>query len=128
MARSGRCPNGEYPRNPCRVVPLEADLLAPSFLPLTELAAGCIILPSQCTLTLTGTPSPLEAALMLCEPGTEMGDPGDAVLQMGERFDLYADLPLVLPGGTCPRWSKGACWGCMCPWRCSRPGRRWKAR
>ena len=96
-------------------VVIEADLLAPSFLPLTELAAGCLILPSQCTLTLTGTPSPMEAALMLCEPGTELGDPGDAILQVGEHWELYSDLPLVLPGGNVPPLEQGGVLGLYVP-------------
>ena len=57
-------------------VTLEADALAPLFIPLLEVDEGTTLLASQCALTVSGTPSPLEVAVMLCKPETVLGDPG----------------------------------------------------
>jgi len=82
-------------------------LVSPVFLPLADLAAGTQLIPSQCTLTVTGAPTPLECAVMLCAPGTERGDPGTAVLQTGapiqaadgEAFALTGSVPPLDAGG-----------------------------
>ena len=52
---------------------------------------------------------------MLCEHGTELGDPGDAVLQVGEHMELHADMPLVLPGGNVPPLEQGGMLGLFIP-------------
>lgn len=83
-------------------VTLEADLPAPSFIPLIELAPGNIIIANQCTLAITGTPIPLEVAMMLCAPGTVLGAPGDAVLQVGDVFNVTTDKPTALLGNVPP--------------------------
>jgi hypothetical protein len=77
---------------------LEADAVAPAFLPLLDLTAGTTLLASQCALTLSGVPSPLEVAVMLCQPGTPLGDPGAAVLYVSDVVSIVADEPVVLPG------------------------------
>ena len=79
-------------------VTLEADALAPLFIPLLEVAEGTTLLASQCTLTVSGAPSPLEVAVMLCKPETVLGDPGDAVLYVSDVVRLVVDEPFVLPG------------------------------
>ena len=80
------------------VVTLEADALAPLFIPLLEVREGTTLLASQCSLTVSGTPSPLEIAVMLCKPETALGDPGDAVLYVSDVVSIAADEPFVLPG------------------------------
>ena len=50
----------------------------------------------------TGTPTPLEVAVMLCKPATVLGDPADAVLQVGEVFNVVAGKPFVLLGNVPP--------------------------
>ena len=45
-------------RNPRRLRdPGGGPAMAPSFIPLIDLAPGNIVIPNQCTLTVTGTPS-----------------------------------------------------------------------
>jgi hypothetical protein len=83
-------------------VTLEADLLAPSFIPLIDLAPGNMVIPNQSSLAVTGTPLPLELAVMLCKPGTVLGDPGDAILQVGDVFTVDTDQPHVLEGNVPP--------------------------
>ena len=83
-------------------VTLEADLPAPSFIPLLELAPGTIVIPNQSMLAMTGTPLPMEVALMLCKPGTALGDPADAVLTYSDPFDVTTDQPTVLEGNLPP--------------------------
>jgi hypothetical protein len=86
---------------------VEAALVSPVFLPLADLAAGVQLIPSQCTLTITGAPSPLECTVQLCAPGTERGDPGVGVLQTGppiqatdgEAFALTGSVPPLDAGG-----------------------------
>lgn len=95
-------------------VTLEADLLAPSFLPLLELAPGTIVLPNQSMLAVTGTPLPMEVALMLCKPGTVLGDPGDAVLTYSDPFNVTTDQPTVLEG-TLPPLAQGGVLGLHVP-------------
>jgi hypothetical protein len=92
------------PMNETRAVSvtLDADLLAPAFLPLIDLAPGNIVIPNQSSLAITGTPLPLEVAVMLCKPGTVLGDPGDAVLQVGDLFNVETDQPHVLEGNVPP--------------------------
>ena len=94
---------------------LEADQLAPLFLPLLALEAGTRLLPSQCTLTVAGVPSPLEVALMLCAPGTALGDPADAALQTGALHAITADEPYVLAGGNVPPLEGGGVLGLSVP-------------
>lgn len=85
------------------LVLLDADLAAPSFIPLIDLDKGDIIIPSQCTLTVTGVPSPMEVALMLCEGGTELGTPtDDVILQTSNRFNAFVDKPFALEGNVPP--------------------------
>jgi len=86
---------------------VEAALVSPVFIPLADLPAGVQLIPSQCTLTITGAPSPLECAVQLCAPGTERGDPGTAVFQTGPRlvatdgeaFALTGSVPPLDAGG-----------------------------
>lgn len=86
---------------------VETALVSPVFLPLADLTPGTQLIPSQCTLTVTGAPSPLECAVQLCAPGTERGDPGTAVLQTGpymaatdgEAFALTGSVPPLDAGG-----------------------------
>jgi hypothetical protein len=86
---------------------VDTALVSPVFLPLADLTAGTQLIPSQCTLTITGTPSPLECAVQLCTPGTVLGDPGPAVLQTGPRlvaadgeaFTLTGSVPPIDAGG-----------------------------
>jgi hypothetical protein len=79
-----------------------ADALAPLFIPLLEITPGTQLIASQCSLTVTGVPSPFEVAIMLCKPGTVQGDPGDAVLQVGEVHAVVAGQPQVLAGSVPP--------------------------
>jgi hypothetical protein len=79
-------------------VTLEGGPLAPLFIPLLDIKADTTLLTSQCTLTVAGVPSPLEVALMLCKPGTELADPGDAVLYASDIVSVEAGEPFVLPG------------------------------
>ena len=84
-------------------VTLEADLIAPGFIPLIELAPGNILIPNQSTLAITGAPMPLEAQVMLCAYGTELGTPAEgAVLQAGDMFNVTTDKPTVLQGNFPP--------------------------
>lgn len=84
-------------------VTLDADLLAPGFLPLITLAPDNIVIPNQCTLTVTGTPSPMEVAVMLCAPGTELGTPApEAILEQSALFDVTAGKVFVLEGNVPP--------------------------
>jgi hypothetical protein len=83
-------------------VTIEGDLLAPSFLPLLDLAPGNILIPNQSQLAVTGTPLPLEVQVMLCKPGTVLGDPADAVLQAGDLFNVTSAAPTVLEGNVPP--------------------------
>jgi len=86
---------------------IDTALVSPVFLPLADLPAGTQLIPSQCTLTITGAPSPLECAVQLCAPGTVRGDPGTAVLQTGptlaaadgEAFALTGSVPPLDAGG-----------------------------
>lgn len=75
-----------------------ATALAPLFVPLLELPAGAQLLSSQCSLTVRGAPSPLEAAVMLQPPGTPLGDPGVSALYVSDPFDLVDGEARVLPG------------------------------
>jgi hypothetical protein len=79
-------------------VTLEGGPIAPLFIPLLDIKADTMLLTSQCTLTVSGAPSPLEVALMLCKPGTELADPGDAVLYASDLVSIEAGEPFVLPG------------------------------
>lgn len=84
-------------------VTLEADLAAPGFIPLVDLVQGNIVIPNQCTLTVTGTPSPLEVAVMLCAPGTELGTPAaEAILEQSAVFPVTAEKVFVLEGNVPP--------------------------
>lgn len=84
-------------------VTLEADLAAPGFIPLIVLSQDNIVIPNQCTLTVTGTPSPLEVAVMLCATGTELGTPApDAILQQSAPFSVTAGKVFVLEGNVPP--------------------------
>ena len=84
-------------------VTLEADLIAPGFIPLIDLAPGNIVIPNQSTLAITGTPLPFEAQVMLCASGTELGTPPEgAVLQAGEVFRVMTDKPTALEGNVPP--------------------------
>jgi hypothetical protein len=79
-------------------VVLEGGPIAPIFIPLLDIKADTTLLASQCTLTVSGAPSPLEVGLMLCKPGTELADPGDAVLYASDLVSIEAGEPFVLPG------------------------------
>jgi hypothetical protein len=84
-------------------VTLEADLAAPGFLPLIDLAPGNIVIPNQSQLTVTGTPSPLEVAVMLCAPGTVLGTPAEgATLEQSEVFNVTSGKVFVLEGNVPP--------------------------
>ena len=84
-------------------VTLEAPPIAPLFIPMITLDKGDIIIPSQCTLTVSGVPTPLEVAVMLCVPGTELGTTDDAaVLQVANKFNAVADKPFALEGNVPP--------------------------
>ena len=84
-------------------VTLEADLAAPGFIPLVDLVAGNIVIPNQCTLTVTGTPSPMEVAVMLCATGTELGTPApEAILEQSAVFTVTAGKVFVLEGNIPP--------------------------
>jgi hypothetical protein len=76
--------------------------VAPVFLPLADLPPRTQLLPSQCTLTVEGAPSPLECAVMLCAPGTALGDPGPAVVQTGPPMQATAGEAFALPGSLTP--------------------------
>ena len=79
-------------------VTLEGGPIAPLFIPLLDLKADTTLLASQCTLTVAGCPSPLEVAVMLCTPGTVLGDPADNVLYVSDLVSVVAGEPFVLPG------------------------------
>ena len=82
---------------------LDTPPIAPLFIPMITLDKGDIIIPSQCTLTVSGVPSPLEVAVMLCVPGTELGTTDDAaVLQVANKFNAVADKPFALEGNVPP--------------------------
>jgi len=84
-------------------VTLDADLPAPGFIPLITLAPDNIVIPNQSQLTVTGTPSPLEVAVMLCAPGTELGTPAEgATLEQSEVFNVTAGKVFVLEGNVPP--------------------------
>lgn len=53
---------------------VEAEQTGPVFIPLTELPSGTVVLGSQTFLGWSGTP-PEEVRLMLCPPGTPLGEP-----------------------------------------------------
>jgi hypothetical protein len=95
-------------------VTIEADLLAPSFLPLIDLAPGTIVIPNQSSLAVTGSPLPMEVAMMLCKPGTLLGDPEGAVLQVGDHFTVHTDQPCVLEGNL-PPLAQGGVLGLFVP-------------
>ena len=100
-------------------VTLEADLPAPAFIPLVDLAPDNIIIPNQCTLAVTGTPLPYGGGRDAVRPWDGAGDararshpPGGRRVQCDRRTSPCA-------GGQCAAAGAGrACWGCMCPWRC----------
>lgn len=94
---------------------LDADAMAPLFLPILDVEAGTRLLPSQCTLMVSGVPSPLEVALMLCAPGTALGDPADAVLQTGALHSVTAGEPYALEGGNVPPLDAGGVLGLYVP-------------
>jgi hypothetical protein len=84
-------------------VTIEAGTLAPTFVPLIDLAPGNIVIPNQCTLTVSGgVPSPLELSVMLCAPGTVLGDPGAAILQDGPMLQVEDGKLFVLEGNVPP--------------------------
>jgi hypothetical protein len=83
-------------------VVFEGGPIAPLFIPLLDLKADTTLLASQCTLTVSGAPSPLEVAVMLCKPETALGDPGDNVLYVSDVVSIVADEPFVLPGSIPP--------------------------
>jgi hypothetical protein len=84
-------------------VTLEADALAPLFIPLMTLAPGNIVIPNQSQLTVTGTPSPLEVAVMLCAPGTALGTPAEGqALEQSAVFPVTAGKVFVLEGNVPP--------------------------
>lgn len=88
-------------------VVLEGGPLAPLFIPLLDIQAGTTLLASQCTLTVAGCPSPLEAAVMLCKPDTVLGDPADNVLYVSDLVHVEAGEPFVLPGSLPPMTQAG---------------------
>jgi hypothetical protein len=89
-------------------VTLEADLPAPGFIPLITLAPDNIVIPNQCTLTVTGAPSPMEVAVMLCAPGTELGTPApEAILEQSGVFNVTAGKVFVLEGNVPPLTQSG---------------------
>ena len=79
-------------------VVLEGGPIAPLFIPLLDIKADTTLLSSQCTLTVSGAPSPLEVALMLCKPDTVLGDPGENVVYVSDIVNVEAGQPFVLPG------------------------------
>ena len=79
-------------------VVLEGGPVAPLFIPLLDIQAGTTLLASQCTLTVSGAPSPLDVAVMLCKPETVLGDPGDTVVYVSDTVSVIAGEPFVLPG------------------------------
>jgi hypothetical protein len=83
-------------------VTFEGGPVAPVFLPLLDLAPGNILIPNQSNLTISGVPGPLDVAVMLCAPGTLVGDPGEAVLQAGEPFSVEVGKVFVLEGNVPP--------------------------
>lgn len=83
-------------------VTFEGGPMPPVFLPLCDLSAGNIVIPNQSSLTVTGVPGPLDVAVMLCAPGTLVGDPGEAVLQAGELFSVEVGKTFVLEGNIPP--------------------------
>jgi len=96
-------------------VTLEADLAAPGFIPLIALAPDNIVIPNQCTLTVTGTPSPMEVAVMLCAPGTELGTPAEgATLEQSAVFNVTAGKVFVLEGNV-PPLARGGVLGLYVP-------------
>ena len=89
---------------------MEAAPIAPLFIPLITLDKGDIIIPSQCTLTVSGVPSPLEVAVMLCVPGTSWGLPTRRLCSRWPiKFNAVADKPFALEGNV-PPLSKGGVW------------------
>ena len=88
-------------------VTFEGGPMPPVFLPLCDLAPGNIFIPNQSNLTVTGVPGPLDVAVMLCAPGTLVGDPGEAVLQAGEPFSVTVGKPFVLEGNVPPLTAGG---------------------
>jgi len=96
-------------------VTLEADLLAPGFIPLITLAPDNIVIPNQSQLTVTGAPSPVEVAVMLCAPGTELGTPAEgATLEQSEVFTVTAGKVFVLEGNV-PPLTQGGVLGLFVP-------------
>jgi hypothetical protein len=102
-------------------VTCEGGPVAPVFVPLIELPQGAILIPNQSSLAVTGAPLPLEAAVMLCAPGTVLGDPGEAVLQAGDLFNVTTDQPHVLEG-TVPPLTQGGVLGLYVPVQTLPPG------
>ena len=113
-AATAKEPRLWHQRNPRRLSdPGRADLIAPSFIPLIDLVAGNIIIPNQCTLAFTGTPLPLEVAVMLCARDGAggawgRGAPGGRSLQRDGR---QADCA----GGQYPTAGAGRGAGAACP-------------
>ena len=84
-------------------VTLEADLPAPAFIPLVAFTREQHHHPNQCTLTFTGTPSPMEVAVMLCATGTALGTPApEAILEQSGMFNVTAGKVFVLEGNVPP--------------------------
>jgi hypothetical protein len=84
-------------------VTLQFDAPAPVFIPLLTVDAGDIVIPNQSILAVTGTPLPLEVAVMLCKYDTMLGTPADeAVLQVGDVFNVTTDQPTALLGNVPP--------------------------
>lgn len=88
-------------------VTFEGGPMPPVFLPLLDLAPGNILIPNQSTLTVSGVPGPLDVAVMLCAPGTLVGDPGEAVMQSGEPFSVTVGKAFVLEGNVPPLTAGG---------------------
>jgi hypothetical protein len=102
-------------------VTCEGGPVAPVFVPLLELGPGWILIPNQSSLAITGAPLPLEAAVMLCKPGTVLGDPADAVLQAGDLFRVTTEAPHVLEGNV-PPLTEGGVLGLYVPVQTLPPG------
>ena len=82
---------------------MEGGPIAPLFIPLLDIKADTTLLASQCTLTVSGAPSPLEVAVMLCAPGTELGTPAaEAILEQSAVFNVTAGKVFVLEGNVPP--------------------------
>ena len=95
-------------------VTFEGGAMPPVFLPILEMTAGMILIPNQSTLTISGVPGPLDVAVMLCKPGTLVGDPGEAILQVADTVHVTTDTPFVLQG-TLPPLTEGGVLGLYVP-------------